>query len=158
MERHQIENLYKSIGIKDYQLRNIEDLLNIHSIDFKNVKGYNKIDDLNRAIYEKYIINFFNGLGLDSRATLIPKAIYWVEDTTYLVKDNTEDDYFTVAGVVVKVIDRNGLKTVLRKWTDKENENCEVVEGETTNYLRFEYEHDGREEWLHVTKEGTEWY
>ena len=156
MERNQIENLYKVNGIKDYQLRNTEDLLKIHGIDFKAVEGYNRIDDLNRAIYEKFIINFLNGLGLESRATVVPKGIYWVEDIQYLVKENSEDDFFTVAGGIINVIDRNGLKSVLRTWNDKDYINHEIIEGEASTYLRFAYEHDGRAEWLHVKE--NNWY
>jgi len=50
------------------------------------------------------------------------------------------------------------LKSVLRNWTSEEYNDCKLIEGKTINYLRFEYEHYGRAEWLHVTKEGKEWY
>lgn len=158
MEINQIENLYKINGIKDYQLRDTFDLLKIHGIDFKAIEGYKRLDDLNNVHYEKFIINFLNGLGLESRAALIPKGIYWVEDIQYLVKENIEDDYFVVAGGIVNVVDRNGMKSVLRSWTDEDYKDFEIVETESTNYLRFVYEHHGRAEWLHVIKEGKEWY
>ena len=95
---------------------------------------------------------------MESRATLIPKGIYWVEDIQYLVKENLEDDYFIVGGGIVKSIDRNGLKSVLRIWSDEDYKHLEIKENEAKTYLRFEYEHEGRKEWLHVIKEGKEWY
>lgn len=164
MNRFQIEKLYEVNGLEDYKLRNTEDLLKCHGVDFKAVDGYNRLDDLNRAIYEKFIINFFNGLGLESRASLVPKAIYFVEETQCLVKENPEDDYYIVAGGAVMAIDRSGLKSVLRTWEDEDYKHLEVKESEASQYLRFEYEHgfydDGtpRKEWLHVIKEGKEWY
>jgi len=150
-----IENLYKSNGITNYQLRNTEDLLKVHGIDFKAVKGYNELDDINRVFYERFIINFLNGLGLESRVTLIPKAIYWVEDISYLTP---EDDYNLVIGGVIRSIDRNGIKNVIHTWADEDYQDKKYTESEVENYLRFQYEHDGRVEWLHVIKEGKEWY
>jgi hypothetical protein len=130
----------------------------VHGIDFKDVDGYSQLDDLNRAIYAKFIINIFNGWGLESRATLIPKGIYWVEDSNYLIKENPENDYFNVVGGVVYTIDRNGNKTMLRKWEDEDYKHLDRIIAKPKTYLRFEYEHQGRKEWLHVTNEGKEWY
>ncbi len=158
MNRSQIENLYKVNGITDFKLKSTDDLLKAHGINYKEVDGYDRLDDLNRVIYEKFIINIFNVFGLESRTTLIPKGIYYVEDIQYLVKENPEDDYFVVMGGLVKALDRSGLKTVIHTWTDEEYKDFEVVESEAKTYLRFEYEHQGREEWLHVIKDGKEWY
>lgn len=55
-------------------------------------------------------------------------------------------------------VDRSGLKTVLHKWEDEDYKHLEVKESEASQYLRFEYEHQERNEWLHVIKEGKEWY
>lgn len=158
MDRKQIENLYEINGLNDYQLKNTEDLLKTHGIDFKAVSGYNRLDDLNRQVYEKFIVNIFNAFGLESRSTLIPKGIYYVEYIEYLVKENPEDDYFTVAGGIIYNIDRNGFKSVHHRWIDEDYKHLKIRESESEKYLRFEYEHHGRNEWLHVTKEGTEWY
>lgn len=164
MERFQLENLYEVNGLSDYKLRNTEDLLKVHGINFKAVDGYSRLDDLNKDIYEKFIINIYNAFGLESRAELVPKGIYWVEHIEYLVKENPEDDYFIIAGGQVNAIDRNGLKSVLHTWQDEDYKGYEIKESEAKNYLRFEYQHgtydDGtpRNEWLHVTEEGKEWY
>lgn len=158
MERRQIEKLYEINGLVDYRLRSTEDILKCHGFDFKAVDGYNRLDDLNRAIYEKFIVNVFNSWGLESRATLVPKGIYFVEDIQYLVKENPEDDYYIVAGGSIMAIDRSGLKTVLRTWEDENYKHLEVMKSEVSQYLRFEYEHQGRREWLHVIQEGKEWY
>lgn len=158
MRRFELEKLYELSGLEDYKIKTTEDLLKVHNIDYKAVDGYNRLDDLNKRIYEKFIVNIFNGFGLESRATLIPKGIYYVEDTDYLYKEDPEQDYYTVIGGIVKIIDKNGLKSILRTWTDEDYKDIEPVESDSKNYLRFEYKHNGRKEWLHVIKEGNEWY
>ena len=54
-------------------------------------------------------------------------------------------------------IDKNGLKTVHRSWKDDDYKHLEMIQGKTKTYLRFEYEHNERAEWLHVTDLKT-WY
>lgn len=145
MDRFYIEKVYLLNGLSNCKLRSTEDLLKVHGIDFNSIEGYNRLDDINRAIYEKFIINFFNSLGLESRSTLILKEIYYVEHTNLLVKD-IEDDSFIVVGENIKAIDRNGIKYIIHSWTDDYND-LEPIEGESKNYLRFEYEHNDRKEW-----------
>jgi len=157
MERFQLEKLYEVNGLNDFKLNTADDLLKTHGIDFREVEGYTRLDDENRLLYEKFITNLFNGLGLDSRMTMIPKGIYYVDDFDYLVKENPEDDHFITAGGVVMAIDKNGLKTVHRSWTDDNYTHLEVIKSKIKTYLRFEYEHDSHKEWLHVTGEKT-WY
>jgi len=76
MNRKQIENLYMVNGLKDYKLKNTDNLLNIHGIDFKEVNGYDTLDDTNKTIFKRFIINFFNAWGLVDRTFIIPKGIY----------------------------------------------------------------------------------
>lgn len=164
MNRSQLENLYKVNGLTDYQLKSTEDLLKVHGIDYKAVKGYAGLDDLNKAIYKKFIINIFNAWGLDSRALLIPKGIYWVEESNYLVKESPDQDYYNIAGGIVYSIEKDRKKTVLREWEDKDYKHLERVIESPKAYLRFEYQHgtndDGepRNEWLHIIKGGEQWY
>lgn len=163
MTRNQLEKLYEINGLTDYKLRSTEDLLKVHGIDFREVAGYSSLDDINRAIYEKFIVNIFNAWGLDSRLILIPKGIYFVEDTEYLVKV-PEDDYYTVAGQTIYTIDRSGNKQLLHRWEDDEYKHLMKTAGKPKHYLRFEYQHgtdsegNPRNEWLHVIKDGEEWY
>lgn len=136
MNIKQIENLYKINGIDDFKLKSTADLLKVHGIDFKAVDGYNRLDDLSRNVYEKFI----------------------VEDIEYLVKEDFDDEFLTVVGGIVNVIDRNGLKYVHQTRIDEAYKHLEIKENETKTYIRFEYEHDGRMEWRRVINEGEEWY
>ena len=157
MDRVQIENLYKVNELKDFKLKDTSDLLKVHGIDFKAVEGYNRLDDINRHLYEKFIVNIFNAFGLESRATLVPKGIYFVEDIAYLAKEEPGDEHYTVVGGIVYALDRNGMKSVHRQWVGEGYENLEMIESEGEKYLRFEYEHHERAEWLHVKSE-NQWY
>jgi len=164
MNRKQLEKLYEVNGLNDYRLHTTEDLLRVHGIDCTEVAGYSSLDDINKAIYEKFIINIFNAWGLDSRLNLLPKGIYFVEDTEYIVKENPENDYYTLAGQTIYTIDRSGSKKLFRKWEDEEYKHLEKIAEKPKNYLRFEYQHgtdaegEPRNEWLHVIHEGREWY
>lgn len=153
MNRNQIENLYKINDLSDYKLKTTEDLLKVHGIDYKAIDGYKRLDEINKKLYEKFIVNIFNAFGLESRDTLIPKGIYFVEDVDYLAKENVEDDYFMMVGGVVYSIDKNGIKSVLHTWKDEDYLHLETTVSESKRYLRFEYEHQRRSEWLHVTNE-----
>lgn len=157
MNRFQLENIYEVNGLMDYKLKTTEDLLKTHGIDFKAVEGYSRLDDVNKQLYSKFIVNIFNGFGLDSRMTVIPKGIYLVEDFDYLVKEDPNDDYWQDAGGVVMAIDKNGLKTVHRTRKNEDYAHLEAKESKHKTYLRFEYEHDGREEWLHIM-DPKKWY
>ena len=157
MNRHQLEKLYEINGLRDYKLKSAEDLIKTHGIDAREVDGYSLLDDLSRQLYEKFIINFFNGLGLDSRATLIPQGIYYVEEIEYLAKEDPKDDFYIVTGGLVLAIARNGVKTVHSSWRDENYQNLDSSESKPKRYLRFEYEHQGRKEWQHVVNEDT-WY
>lgn len=156
MNRYQLENIYLTNGLKDFKLRTTEDLLKVHGIDFKAVDGYSRLDDLNKTIYEKFIINFFNAQGLEYR-DIVPTGIYYVEEIEYLVKEYPEDDYMTIAGGMIKTIDRNGLKTILDNRLHERYKHLEITESEPNNYLRIQYKHQGHSEWLHVINE-KEWY
>lgn len=157
MNRFQLEKLYEVNGLKDYKLKIADDLLKTHGINFKAVEGYTRLDDVNKLLYEKFIVNYFNGYGLDTRLTMIPKGIYFVEDFDYLVKEKPEDDFFNVAGGLVMAIDKNGLKSVHRTWKDEDYANLPMIEGKHKQYLRFEYVIDDRDEWMHVIDPKT-WY
>jgi len=158
MNRFQLENLYEINGLNNYKLKTTEDIIKCHGINYKDVDGYNRLDDVNKANYEKFIVKIFNAWGLESRSTLIPKGIYFVEHVEHLVIEDLDDDNFIISGATIYAIDRNGLKYVLHDWSDDDYKELPIVRNEISKYLRFEYEHDGRKEWLHVTDQGEEWY
>jgi len=157
MNRFQIEKIYEVNGLKDYRLKSPVDLVKTHGIEYIEIEGFNRLSDDNKLLFGQFIVNFFNGLGMDSRMNMIPKGVFYAEDYELLVKENPDDDYYNVAGGVVLSIDKNGLKTVHRTWKDEDYSHLQAKESKHKTYLRFEYEHNGRSEWLHVMDPKT-WY
>ncbi|MBO0558982.1 hypothetical protein EXQ37_03865 [Clostridium botulinum] len=162
MEMNEIKRLYEANGLNHYRLNTTHDLFKIHGIDYKDVEGYSNLDDINKSIYKKFIINIFNRLGLEARMNLIPKRINFVEDMEYVAKDPDpiNDDCVVMVRHVIRAIDRDGNKEILynREAYEKEHINLPIIDTYIRKYLRFEYEHGGRKEWLHVIKDGEEWY
>jgi hypothetical protein len=75
-----IKEDYLQQGINDDKLRNTTDIYNIHSIDYTSTKGFNDLDDPNKKLYEKFIINFYNSFSsLFVRDVSAPIGIYPVE-------------------------------------------------------------------------------
>lgn len=137
----------------------LKDLYKIYGIDYKEIDGYKQLQDDNKYLFKNFIINFYNAQWLEARSTLNPIGIYYVEEINYLTKENTEDDYFVPYGGVVRRINKDGSKTILRTWTDEDYKDLKIYKTEISGvYLRFEYEINGENEWLHVIKNGEEWY
>ncbi|MGD9679243.1 MAG: hypothetical protein AB7V16_12955 [Vulcanibacillus sp.] len=158
MLRNQIINLYVVNGLDDFQLRNTDDLLKVHGIKYDKIDGYNELDEANQTIYKNFIIKFINNLSIDNKATLIPSGIYYVEDFQYLIKENPDDDHVMVSGGAVFQILKDGSKHLLHEWADEDYKNYESIKAKSKFYLRFEYEIQERNEWIHVIKDGNEWY
>ncbi|MGE4282357.1 MAG: hypothetical protein AB7G87_01410 [Clostridia bacterium] len=163
MERFQIEKLYKVNGLGDYKLKSPVDLVKTHGIDYIEINGFNRLNDLQKLLFSKFIVNYFNGYGLKTRCSIVPKGIYFVEEVEYLVKEDSEDDIYTIVGEKVLAIDRNGLKTVHHYWKNetfdhiKEQYPGMIIESQLKQYLRFEYVINGHPGWQHVISD-KEWY
>ncbi len=154
-----LENLYKQHGLTDFKLRTTDDILKIFGIDCQSIKGFDTLDDENKELYQKFIVNFYNGLGLGSKATLVPESIFWVEDTVYLAKESPENSYWTEVGGMQKCIDKNGVKTLYGEWIHEDFKDLEITKDEkrVKEYLRFGYKHHGEDEWLRVITDKI-WY
>jgi hypothetical protein len=157
MTGSELQHIYQANGLTDYQLKTADDLLFTHGVNAKKLLGYSQLDDANAKLYVAFIVNFFNTQGMDSRATLVPTGIYYVEDIDLLAKEEPTDEHYTIVGGIVKVIDKDGNQTLHQEWRGMGYEDLEAVEGKPKRYLRFEYEHYGRPEWLHVMDE-RQWY
>nr|WP_319488607.1 hypothetical protein [uncultured Caproiciproducens sp.] len=83
MKRNELEKIYQRQGCRDYHLRDAQDLMAIHQVDFTAVKGYTELTDENKVLYCAFIVNYWNAYGLDTRMTMIPKGIYSVEDQEF---------------------------------------------------------------------------
>lgn len=156
MNRSQLENIYYVNGLGNFQLNNIGDLMKVHGINARTVKGYSNLNDKDKEYYLKFIIKFMNCMGLEKRMYFEPLRIYKAQVIEYLL--NEEDETFLIGEEVWDVT--NPLKKIkVREWIDEEEleNNCyEKRVGDA--YLRIDYKIDNRAEWLHIINEGHEWY
>lgn len=47
---------------------------------------------------------------------------------------------------------------MIHSYKEDKFKDLEIVDQECSNYLRIEYKHFGRSEWLHIIKDGNQWY
>lgn len=158
MGRYEVEKLYKANGLNDFRLLNTDDILKCHGINVKAINGYSGLDDLNKRSYEKFIVKFLNCQGMDSRMELVPTGIYYVEDVECFVNDPEEPQFITPVTRIIKSIDKNGSFKTLHSYAHVEYKEQKIVKKDSSNYLRIEYTHYGKEEWLHIIENGEQWY
>jgi len=153
MTRKELERRYEEYGLTDYQLKSLDDLKAVHSIDVTELKGYNELTDENRELFNSTVIRFFNSWGLDNRKELKPKSIHYVTEIEY-EKEISEDEAVS-AGIEIYVIDsRNGTKKHrLHRYVFEKSIPFSECSKYVKNYLRFEL----KGVWFHITENG-EWY
>ena len=161
-----IESVYISNGLDNFKLKTLEDVKTIHNIDIANIKGYADLTEEHKEITSNFIINFMNGLGLDSRTEFKPTWIGYVEEvdymqetTIYSILSKQDETYNEVVATVIKQVKSNGKKLQHTKYLTKGIKDLkELTPSEPQYYLRIEYKHYGGKEWLHIINNGKEWY
>lgn len=156
MNEFEIEKIYEKNGLEDCLLKSTDDLLKCHNIDFTSIPGYEFLDDLKKANYKNFIVNFFNVWGLEARASLKPTGIYFVENIEYVAADETGE--LIHAGEDLKYIKVDGSLHEYKSYRDEEFEGKELEVESSSRYLRFEYICQDTEGWVHVVENGTQWY
>ncbi len=156
MEYKKLEDQYKVNGLTENKLNALEDILNVYGLDVLEVEGYDTLTDENKNLYKKFILNFFNGWGLEARSTIKPISFNEVEEFEHIGQENSDDGYVTTLLHEIYVIRNDGSKELFKVWENKEDK-LEIKDTIKNRYLRFEYEIYGRKEWLHILNE-NEWY
>lgn len=165
MNRKQLENLCEVNGIVNFQLKNKEDLLKVFGIKVEKLEGFENLSDEHKELFTKFLINFYNMHGVDSKLCLMPISIHFVHELRTLVKDNIDNEYWDWFSTKVFIIDKDSNELKLFKH-NKEKElqylkNTDATFKNTRNYyLRFDYNWTGKKivkEWLHVIDPNT-WY
>lgn len=159
MNRKQIENLYLVNGIDDFKLRTQEDILKTHGIKVEQIYGFNELGDIHKKIFKGFILNFFNGCGLELRSTLEPVSINYVHHTEYSFFDK-DFDCRCSAGFKDEIIMADGSLRFYNKYTPEDAKGKKIRTDSEQDYLRFEYyerdekyREEARVSWLHVYSE-----
>lgn len=156
MEYRELEEQYKKNGLTENKLNVVEDILNVYGLDILNVQGYDTLTDEIKKLYKNFILNFFNGWGLEARSTIKPISFNDVEEIEHIGMISPDDGYVTTILHEIYVIKNDESKELIKAWENKEDK-LEIKDTVESRYLRFEYEIYGKNEWLHILNE-NEWY
>jgi len=161
MSRQEIERNYEQSDCRDYHLRSSDNLLAIYHINFAGVKGYGELTEDNKTLYQAFIVNYWNAFGLDTRMTMQPIAINFVEDQEFnfeYIDSYDSTPMCATAKRVIQVLTAQGKKKPLHKFINKDFiKKGPLVASTPKKYLRFEYKINGCNEWMHVLG-AKEWY
>ena len=155
MDTGRIANIYTANGLEGMKLLSHMDLLKCHGIIANDIEGYEGLTDENKAIYQEFIINFFNSYGLKARNKIEPNRVYWCKEVNYRIVDEIVNDKKIYATITHEVysIDKFGNEELISTRKLHENyDNVEVFKEEGRQYLRFEfhYDYDEDQQWVHV--------
>ncbi len=153
--RVHLERKYEELGLKDYKLRNLNQLRDIHDVDVNEIPGYEDLPDEQRKLFNEAIINFYNARGLDSRKSLIPKSVNYVYEVNYSKQLSKDNDFWTDVGQEVFVLDeKGGILRRLHRYVHNKGISFKDCEKQSSKpYLRFEL----FGEWYHIIST-NEWY
>lgn len=150
MKGYQVrEGKYKRRGIEDFLLRNDYDLAEILDIYVDEIVGYTALNDFNKSTFEEFLVNFYNGWGLEARTSILPKRVFIAEEHFYVVGDEQ------VGYELWNVTDKDNSFIVVEESIDYSKcKGKDVVKTTKGPYLRFEYVRvcagTSADTWLHV--------
>lgn len=170
MKLFQLEQLYEQKGLTNYKLINTNDLLELHGINYSNVKGYENLNDINKKLYENAVINIINNFGLEARNKLILTGINFVEEVEFSIEltpteyevifhskfSERDNGYLKwVVETDIWIIGKNGKRIKHRAWCYRDKNfdhlNYRKTECYRKRYLRIDYKKFGKhKEWLHI--------
>ncbi len=154
-----MENIYLINGIDDFQLRNLSDLLKIHGINVRTTEGFSELSEEDKKSYETFIIRYMNAHELSYRSTIYPKRIYRAFEIDYLIKEDPTDDYYLKFAGEVWNCNKKNNEFMVNEWGDIASKTKnDVIKQKKDSYLRVELKEGDTNSWLHITREGEEWY
>lgn len=170
MNRQQLENLCEVNGIIHFQLKDKEDLLKVFGIKVDQIKGFDTLSAANKELFTKFLINYYNMLGVDSKLCLQPISIYLVQEIQTFVKlshDSEVDEIWDWFSTDVSNYNQNTKELKIFKQSKnkylqyiKDDDMDAWFKNDMKKYLRFDFKWNGKKvikEWLHVI-DAREWY
>jgi hypothetical protein len=147
MNRDQLEKAYIANGLPDFELRNLNDLLKVHGIDYR-VKGYENLTAENSELYMNWLIMFFNRQGLGTRLNLVPTRVFFCEEVCHArLYEHEGEKFLETTKTELFELHADGKKKLVRTYKTKDFNNLMIVSKEQSKYLRVEFK---KKEWYHV--------
>lgn len=166
MNRKQLENLCEVNGIFHFQLKNKEDLLKVFGIKVEQLEGFENLSDENKELFIKFLINYYNMLGVDSKLCLEPISIHFVEKYELSGQVDASENFWDTIETIYYILDSSSNRTgIFKNYKYKKCQYLKTNGAElhevNESFLRFDYKWNLTDgvvnEWLHVTDENT-WY
>lgn len=79
-----LQQKYEVLGLKELKVEDIGDIEKIYNIYPLQVVGYEELTADQQEEYKTFIINFYNGWGLEAREDIKPLSIKHIKDEDYL--------------------------------------------------------------------------
>lgn len=155
----EVTALYQRYGIHDYILRTIEDVKNIHNFDVTETTGYEDLTEENKQIFEAYVLRHMNSVGMNTKITMWPKSVHFIQEYTYCTapewNDYEKKNIRRVIGHEYIILKANGQTKKFKKFMDADRTEADIDKSATTEkeFLRVDWRMNGENIWFHVSKE-----
>lgn len=158
MEYLQLQYRYLKRGLEDFNLKSIEDFEDVFSLEVKFIRGFNELSEDNKQVFNNFLINYLNCIGLNTKAVFVPLSIYYVEEIILSGKMQEDEEYYTEYSRQFYILHPDGKKEKMKRagYLDKEI-TYPIVKEYNKRFLRFDFLEGKEKTWLHVISP-TEWY
>lgn len=144
---------YEVRGLTGYKLQSLEDIKAIYGQDIRLLKGFSDLSKDNQDLFKKFIVNFFNAWGLDTRPQFTLQQVNYVQETVYMKPSEDlevlEGSVYEDVATVIKRLNSKGMYVKFLVYNhQKENlVDCKIA---TLHYLRIDYKRGTQKNWLHI--------
>lgn len=155
----EVTTLYQHYGIHDYMLRTIEDVKNIHNFDVTETTGYEDLTEENKRIFEAYVLQHMNSVGMNTKITMWPKSVHFVREYSYCTAPEWDEyekkNVRWEIGREYIILKANGRTKKFKKFLDDDRTEADIDKSATTEkeFLRVDWRMNGENIWFHVSKE-----
>lgn len=140
-------------------LRTIEDVKNIHNFDVTETTGYEDLTEENKRIFEAYVLQHMNSVGMNTKITMWPKSVHYVREYRYCTAPEWDEyekkNVRWEIGREYIILKANGRTKKFKKFLDDDRTEADIDKSATTEkeFLRVDWRMNGENIWFHVSKE-----
>lgn len=140
-------------------LRTIEDVKNIHNFDVTKTTGYEDLTEENKRIFEAYVLQHMNSVGMNTKITMWPKSVHFVREYSYCTAPEWDEyekkNVRWEIGREYIILKANGRTKKFKKFLDDDRTEADIDKSATTEkeFLRVDWRMNGENIWFHVSKE-----
>lgn len=140
-------------------LRTIEDVKNIHNFDVTETTGYEDLTEENKRIFEAYVLQHMNSVGMNTKITMWPKSVHFVREYSYCTAPEWDEyekkNVRWEIGREYIILKANGRTKKFKKYMDDDKTEADIDKSATTEkeFLRVDWRMNGENIWFHVSKE-----